>query len=304
MNSHKKNIVASIQARLKNISRTEGVNLNYILTRYGVERFLYRLSKSDYNSRFVLKGASLFTVWLGPSFRTTKDADFLCRGNSDPEYLVQCFKDVCEIESNDGLVFDLDSIRFKDIRQGLQYGGTCIMLLARLGNVRIPLQFDIGFGDNIYPGVETVKYPTLLDMEEPKLQAYPVYTVIAEKFEAMVSLDMANSRLKDFYDIWLLTEEFAFEYSVLKKAVIMTFERRGTKFPEALPSALTDSFALNKDKQVQWNAFLKKTTPKLAPNSFVDAVTKIREFLLPLIQHNIPDTSNWTAADSWHDVAE
>ncbi len=298
----KKNIVASIQARLKNVSKTEGVNLDYILSRYGIERFLYRLSCSAYKNNYVLKGASLFTVWLGPSFRTTKDADFLCNGNSDPEYLVKCFQEICQIESDDGIIFDLDSIRTKDIRRGLQYGGTCIMMIAFLGKIRIPIQCDIGFGDSIYPGVETVEYPTILDMDKPELRAYPVYTVIAEKFEAMVTLDMANSRLKDFYDLWLLTEQFNFDYLTLKSAVIKTFERRKTVFPEELPTALTKQFAQDNNKQIQWKAFLKKTTPKQAPASFEAAINRIREFISPLIDNDITEDSQWTAADSWHSL--
>ena len=295
-----KNITASIQAQLKNASKDQGVNFDYLLARYGIERFLFRLGLSDHKYNFILKGASLFTVWLGPSFRTTKDADFLCNGNSEPDYLVQIFTDICKIELEDALIFDLKSIKTREIRRELQYGGTCIMITARLGQIRIPLQFDIAFGDSIFPCAETVEYPTILNMEKPKIQIYPIYTVIAEKFEAMITLDLANSRLKDFYDIWILSEQFTLDYSTLITALKKTFQRRETKFPNGLPAPLTDAFARDTNKQIQWKAFIKKTHPKVAPDSLEILISRIRTFMLPIINNEIRDGAQWTAADLWH----
>jgi len=301
MSQNKKtNIEASIQARLKNISKDQGLNFDYLLSRYGIERFLFRLGISEHKCNFVLKGASLFAVWLEPSFRTTKDADFLCNGKSDPAYLVQTFKEICEIESEDGLLFDLESIRTREIRIELQYGGTCIMITAKLGKIRIPLQFDIAFGDSVYPSAETVEYPTILNMEKPKIQIYPVYTVIAEKFEAMITLDLANSRLKDFYDIWLLSEQFTLDYSTLITALKKTFQRRETQFPNTLPAPLTDAFAMDASKQIQWKAFIKKTHPKEAPASLGILISRLRTFIQPIINAEIKDGAQWTASNLWH----
>ena len=294
--SNIKDITASVQARLKNLSKTHGVEFDYMLSRYGIERFLYRLSLSKHNSSFILKGASLFTVWIGPAFRTTKDADFLCSGNAEPDYLVKCFKEICSIKSNDGLVFDLNTIRIKDIRLDQQYGGTCIMITAMLGRVRIPLQFDMAFGDSTYPGVETIEYPAMLDMERAKIQSYPVYTVIAEKFEAMVSLDLANSRMKDFYDIWLITELFDLDYSILQTTMEKTFERRGTKFPNNLPTALTEVFYDNDSKQTQWKAFIRKIKPQEYPDSLKTAVIRIKLLIEPLINDALK-SSYWEAVN-------
>ena len=197
-------LAASIRARLLNISREKRVDFNRILTNYGLERLLYRLSVSKYRSEFVLKGAMLFSFWSGDALRATKDVDFLKSGEASIDYLTLVFTDLCEqgAELDDGLIFDETSVRAEEIKEENAYGGVRVTIRARLANARIAIQADVGIGDIITPGSETIKFPVLLDMPSPVLQAYPVETVVAEKFEAMVHLGFANSRMKDFYDVW------------------------------------------------------------------------------------------------------
>ena len=261
-----RNIGHSVNTKLKNIAAQNKLSFEYVLLRYAIERFLYRLGISAHSERFVLKGSSLFSIWLGPMYRVTRDADFYCSGDSDPKFLVQCFHEICTVavSSPDGVIFDLQSIETSEIKKEQQYKGTRITLNAHIAQARVLLQFDIGFGDAIFPAADLHEYPVILAAEAPQIMTYPHYTVIAEKFEAMVFLGMKNSRLKDFYDIWLMTEQFDFDFEILNTAISRTFERRKTKFPSELPIALTSEFTSDPMKISQWNAFLRKTQPKSA----------------------------------------
>lgn len=233
-------------------------------------------------------------------FRVTRDADLYCSGNSDSEFLLQCFREICLQEViPDGVTFDIASMQASEIKKDQQYQGIRILFHARIDQARVTLQFDIGFGDSVFPAAEFTEYPVLLEAEKPRIKVYPRYTVIAEKFEAMVTLGMKNSRLKDFFDIWLLTECFDFDFITLKQALERTFERRKTPFPATLPTALTDEFIKDKMKLSQWNAFLRKTRPKQFPDSLEMATNRITEFLLPMMQiHQVPPTI-WKAAQGW-----
>ena len=283
-----KNIAHSVNVRLKNLAVQKQISFDYILLRYALERFLFRLSVSQHANRFILKGASAFAVWMGPVFRVTRDADLYCSGNSDSEFLLQCFREIC-----------LQEVIASEIKKDQQYQGIRILFHARIDQARVTLQFDIGFGDSVFPAAEFTEYPVLLEAEKPRIKVYPRYTVIAEKFEAMVTLGMKNSRLKDFFDIWLLTECFDFDFITLKQALERTFERRKTPFPATLPTALTDEFIKDKMKLSQWNAFLRKTRPKQFPDSLEMATNRITEFLLPMMQiHQVPPTI-WKAAQGW-----
>lgn len=276
----------SVAERLLNFSKANNEEYNFILVRYGVERLLYRLSQSKVGSRFVLKGASLFLVWFGHTFRTTRDVDLLGVGSSDLESIAQLFRELCvpNTLAVDGLIFQADSVRVNRIKEDQDYEGVRVLLRALLGKSRIDLQVDIGFGDAITPEPERITFPTLLDGPAPTLLAYPPYTAIAEKFQAMVVLDMANSRMKDFYDICVLFRSFTLDAAIVAKAIQRTFARRDMALPEKIPMALTTDFSEDPLKQVQWNAFVKKSRLTVPMGDLPAVVAELREHLLPALQ--------------------
>lgn len=271
----KRNLAASVRQRLLTESQNRKEPFDLILTRYGIERLLYRLSQSDHADRFFLKGAMLFLVWDETAHRPTRDVDLLGSGPTEPTALESVFREVCAVAVEpDGLEFLPDSIKAVPIREEAFYEGVRVTLEARLGNARINIQADVGFGDAITPAPEIVHFPTLLNFTAPRLSAYPVYTVVAEKLEAMVLLGEANSRMKDFYDLWFLGRSFEFDGQTLVAAIRATFKRRGTPVPDTLPIGLTEDFASL--KTVQWRAFARKSglqTPELG-----DVLAALRRF--------------------------
>ena len=254
-----RNVAASIRARLKLYADAHQQDFNLTLTRYGLERLLYRLSISPHANRYLLKGALLFSLWFDQPHRPTRDADLLGFGPDDVESAVLAFREICQIEVDDGLAFDPASVKGTTIRKEAGYGGVRVDVLATLDGARIALQVDIGFGDAVTPAPESVNYPVLLEgLPAPQLRAYPKYTVVAEKFHAVCLLGMANTRMKDYFDLWVLLTEGALDPSELHRAVEATFQRRKLAVPSAVPSGLSDAFALDAAKQKQWVAFLKK----------------------------------------------
>jgi predicted nucleotidyltransferase component of viral defense system len=296
------NFSASAYAKLKNIADTNGWNFMHLLIRYATERFLYRLSVSPYAEQFVLKGGNLFVIWQnGQNYRPTIDSDLLCFGNTGEQHLQTIFVEMCRSTAcgNDGMIFDADSIEISPIREDTEYGGTRFVLNAYLGQARIRLQFDIGIGDAITPSPELAEYPALLGHPAPRLKIYPMATAIAEKTEAMVSRGLLNSRMKDFYDIWLLSELFDHDYTTLCNALRNTFERRNVPLPTATPDAWTEEFSSNPAKVVQWRAFLRKNKLDAASADFAVTVARIATFLRPVcFPPNTPPTT-WTAALGW-----
>jgi predicted nucleotidyltransferase component of viral defense system len=247
-----KDLAASVRARLMQTARQSGEEFQYVLTRYALERLLYRLSRSNEGKNFVLKGAMLFQLWTGTSHRPTRDLDLLSAGAPAVPRLEEVFRQVCgEQVEEDGLRFLATSIKGEQIKEQDEYQGIRIRGEAKLGNAKIPLQIDIGFGDTITPGPLEIEYPTLLDFPAPKLLAYNRETVIAEKFQAMVNLGMANSRMKDFFDVWSLARTFAFDGQPLSAAIAATFQRRKTDLPAEMPLALSEEFADDRTKQTQ-----------------------------------------------------
>ena len=254
-----KDLSASIRQRLLTWSQHEQLDFQYVLTRYGIERLLYRLSCSAYRERFILKGAMLYVAWEGWSPRQTRDVDLLGRGNPNLFDWPTIITDICRLEvAPDGLIFDPETLQVADIRDDQAYGGQRLRLRAALGVARIDIQMDVGFGDSVFPRPEQLVFPVLLDLPAPTLLAYPRETVVAEKLHAMVSLGLANSRMKDFYDLWLLARQFAFTGTRLAGAIRATFERRQTELPTVAPVALTASFYAEPNKAVQWQAFLRR----------------------------------------------
>jgi hypothetical protein len=251
-------------------------------TRFAFERLLYRLSVSDFSGEFILKGASLFTVWTKDAYRPTMDLDLLGVGINSQERILGIFRQLCGIPvDEDGLRFDPESVRIMAIRKSGDYHGERVNLLARLGNARIPLQVDIGFGDVVTPEAESIRYPTFLDMPAPRVKASTKQTVVAEKFHAMVFLGMMNSRMKDFYDLYMLATGFDFDGRLLKDAIAATFRRRKTPIPTDLPIALTEEFYNDSIKQKQWKAFVRKIDGGELPE-FPVIVELLTKFILPV----------------------
>jgi predicted nucleotidyltransferase component of viral defense system len=297
-----KNIVASVQARLADRSRELGVQHQFTLARYGGERLLYRLSKSQFADRFILKGATLLLLWLGEPIRPTKDVDLLGFGDTSAGALKQVFISLCAVEvPDDGLKFLADSIQIEPIRKDQAYGGMRVKLMAMLGNIRIPLQIDIGTGDAVVPPPEMLEYPPLLGFPPARIRAYRPETSIAEKTEAMVLLGRANSRMKDFFDIHQLAETRTFDGETLRQAIAATFERRGIEVPTERPLGLTGEFAENAQKKVQWTAFVKRTRrPDLQDLDAV--VAALDRFLWPVLQaatRHEPWAYRWSDGGPW-----
>jgi len=300
----KRNMGHSVFQRLLNMARAEKQDLNLLLLRYGMERFLYRLSISPHKDRFVLKGASMFLVWKGRNFRVTRDADLLGFGSPDVKAIAGVFSEICRIdlEAEDGMVYLTATVNAAAIREEQEYDGVRVTFEGRLHQARIPLQIDIGFGDAVTPGPETVVFPTLLDAPPATLKAYPRYTMVAEKLEAMVRLGLPNSRMKDFYDVCLLSQMFAFEGSVLREAIANTFQRRETVLPESEPFAFTETFFMDGQKQIQWKAFVKKTKPTEPSEDLGDAVRQISRFIMPplrSLQSGTPFPLMWIPGKGW-----
>lgn len=273
-----RNLAASVRARLKQHADKNKQDFNLTLTHYGLERLLYRLSVSEHASNFLLKGALLFAFWYDAAHRPTRDADLLGIGPDDVETAVRTFSQICRIAAEDGLEFDPESVKGTVIRKDAGYGGVRIDIRAMLDGARIALQVDIGFGDAVTPAAQAISYPVLLeDFPPPLLRAYPKYTVIAEKYHAVCLLGLANTRLKDYYDLLVLLDDNTLDILETRRAIEATFERRKMEIPSTMPVGLTDTFASDKIKQTQWNAFLKKN--RLDTFVLADVVSRLREKL-------------------------
>jgi predicted nucleotidyltransferase component of viral defense system len=274
-----RNIGASVRARLLNLAKERNQPFDLLLTRYVLERLLYRLSISKHRDRFVLKGAFLMTTWLDDPYRPTRDLDFLGLGNSDPQAIIRAMREVCAVSADDAVSFDVARVTVDRIRDEQEYGGLRVKTTATVGGARVRVVVDIGFGDAIEPGIEETELPVLLDQPSPRLRAYPRETVIAEKFQAMVMLGRANSRMKDFYDIWVLARSHEFTGGALARAIAATFARRRTAIPTEPPDALTHAFAEDSTKQREWAAFVEDVVIK--PGSLMQVVDDIASFLMP-----------------------
>ena len=277
-----RNLSHSVHDRLLNLAHREQQPYDLVLVRYALERLLYRLSCSEYQSRFVLKGAFLFAAWREAVLRPTRDMDLLGYGAPDAATLVDVFRTLCaQGVPDDGLEFLPASVRDEDIREGNVYHGVRIHLTARLASANIPLQIDIGFGDMITPPAEELDFPTLLDFPAPHVLAYPKSVVVAEKFEALVTLGLANSRMKDFYDLWMLAQRSTFDGEVLSQALRATFDRRRIPLPIEMPLALTPVFAEDRVKQAQWAAFVRKSRLAAPGLTLPSLIPLLAAFLLP-----------------------
>jgi nucleotidyltransferase AbiEii toxin of type IV toxin-antitoxin system len=292
-----RNVAASVRQRLMNTAQATGRPFQEVLQYFAMERLLNRLSLSPHAERFVLKGALMFTVWGAPASRPTRDIDLLGRMNNSVDALVPVFRDVCQqAVEPDGLVFAVDSLQGQVIKEHADYAGVRVTFQAFLENARVPMQIDIAFGDVVVPEAALTDYPTILKLAAPRLLAYPKETVVAEKFEAMVKLGQLNSRLKDFFDLWVLSRQFEFDGRILSMAVTQTFQNRQTAI-NPRPVALTATFANDPIKQTQWKGFLRKSRLDMAPPQLADVVDAIGRFLLPLA---LALSTGQTFSSEWH----
>lgn len=274
-----RNIGASVRARLLNLSRETGQNHNLLLTRYALERLLYRLTQTPHRDRFVLKGAMLMTTWFDDPYRPTRDVDLLGFGDQEPRAMLEVFREVCSVEANDGVEFDRDRLEVTANREDLVYGGLRLQTYASVGGARLRIVIDIGFGDAVEPGLEELQLPVLLDQPSPVLRAYARETVVAEKFQAMVMIGQANTRLKDYYDLWVLSESYEFDQARLATAIAATFKRRRTAVPTEIPDGLRPAFYNDEAKVAQWRAFVEDVA--VDPGELGVVAEALAAFLMP-----------------------
>ncbi len=301
-------VASSVRQRLLNLSRKQQEEFQGLLTRYALERLLYRLSQSEYQDIFILKGATLFSVWSNEPHRATQDLDLLGYGSKTIPEWEQVFRDICCVQvAVDGIEFKEETVRGERIKEDQKYEGVRLKLTAMLLNARIPIQIDIGFGDAITPAPESLEFPTLLNFPAPRVRAYWRETVVAEKFQAMVMLGIANSRMKDFYDLWFLSQKFTFAGETLGGAIKATFERRQTSLPLTPPLALRKEFSEDETKQKQWNAFIRKGKLKSDQQTLGEVVAILQGFLMPpslAVAKGESFEQIWEPAGFWKQVSD
>lgn len=293
---------ASVRARLLRLARERGEDFQLLLTRYANERLLFRLSASGNAQQFVLKGAALFTLWMGKPHRATRDLDLLGFGEPGVEHVREVFSEVLTRDvADDGVHFDLATLAVSPIREDQEYSGVRVEVVARVTNAQVRLQVDVGFGDAVTPEASVVEVPSLLEFPAPRMRAYPRETVVAEKLEAMVKLGMANSRMKDFHDIAVLARSFSFDGELLTRAIRATFAHRKTTLPTTTPVALTATFAEDSMKRTQWSGFVRKVGIS-GGESLPETIAAVRTFVeAPLLAAAGagPLPSSWQAGKGW-----
>jgi hypothetical protein len=297
-----RNTASSVHQRLLDNAKESSRPFNELLQHFAIERFIYRLSKTPHAERFILKGALMFSAWSGAASRPTLDIDLLGKMDNSIESIVAAMKDTCSVEvEKDGMSFHAETVTAARITEDADYEGVRVRLQGSLGNARVSLQVDIGFGDVVVPGPSKIEFPVLLDFPRPELAGYSMESTIAEKFQAMVKLGVLNSRMKDFYDIWMLSRSFSFKGKLLAEAIKKTFENRST--PVTIdPAIFNPSFVKDGNKKVQWQGFIKKTNLTDAPEDFEDVVALVKVFLEPLVVSIAEQrvfNSIWTAPGPW-----
>lgn len=297
-----KNLAASLCSKLLNRSRERKEDFQFVLSRWIAERFLYRLGVSKQRDQFVLKGATMFLIWKGELARPTRDVDLLGYGAPDIKSVVKTVREICSLHADDGIEFDLDGIRGEAIREDAEYDGIRVFVGATLDKAKVTMQIDIAYGDVVEPAPIEAKMPVMLDLPAPTLRAYPPEAVIAEKFEAMVKLGMGNSRMKDFFDIWMLSREQTFGMPRLRRAIHATFKRRKTPLPRSVPMAFTKAFLSDAAKLGQWNGFLRRIQLKEGHAELGDVGAAIAGFVMPAIEAargKEAEEMEWTPGGPW-----
>jgi predicted nucleotidyltransferase component of viral defense system len=297
-----RNIAASIRQRLLNHARSGGRPFNEVLQYFALERFLYRMGRSPYRDRLVLKGALMFTVWQSPVTRSTRDIDLLGHIDNTVEQVVSAIRTICQGPApEDGLRFDAEGIVGERIVEAADYAGVRVRFRAYLGKAWIPMQIDVGFGDPLVPGPSLVSLPAILDLPRPEVQGYSRESAIAEKLQVMIYLGEINSRMKNFYDVWLLASSFQFDGLVLAEAIRRTFDWRQTTLSTDLV-AFTDAFAQSPETERQWRAFVDRHRLQGAPETLQGTVKVLSAFLLPVVRalsSGQPFDRHWSAGGPW-----
>lgn len=273
------NIVASIKARLTNIARAKGMPFDLLLIQFVLERILYRLSISDHRQQFILKGGMLLITWIPDDARVTRDLDLLAHGEASEDFIRAVFAELFSMDVGDGLEFVAGEMRIAPIREEMEYGGYRLKTTALLDRTRVPVTVDIGYGDAVTPAADNIEYPVLLDMAAPKIRSYPPETVIAEKFQALVALGLTNSRMKDYYDLWVLGAAVDLDTKKIAAAISATFNRRGTEIPHATPVGLSAEFGNDETKIRQWRLYLESLG--VEPVDLTAVVSRIAGYLMP-----------------------
>jgi len=291
---------ASFRQRLLNLAKAEGRVFNHLLQFYAMERFLFRLSQSPHSRFFVLKGGLMFRIWHGASARPTMDIDLLARADNEPEVITLIFRDICGTScEEDGMHFDAESLAAIRIKEDARYSGVRLNFLGYLGTARVPMQIDLGFDDIIHPQAEDISLPVLLPLPAPILAGYSKESVIAEKYEAMTKLGLLNTRMKDFYDLWHLSRNFAYTGDRLAGAIAKTFGHRGTLL-SSTPSALSPEFS--KDKQVLWRSFRARIADQQSPAELQQVTDDLQGFLITItaaLLETTPVPAHWPAGGPW-----
>lgn len=297
------NMPASVRAKLQNKAKEANRPFAEMLQYYAMERFLYRFSKSQYTHHFILKGALMFTAWNIPQRRTTLDIDFLARFDNQIGSIEKVIKDICKVKVvSDGLIYEPETVKGMRIKEDADYEGVRVKFVGFLERARIPMQMDIGFGDIVYPRPKIFDYPVILDLPKPHLKGYPLESVVSEKFEAMVKLGLLNSRMKDFFDIWLMMRQFDFDGLNLTEALKRTFEHRKTELPQKRPLFAEEIYDDKSDRQILWMAFLRKNDIKHVPDKLSATAKAIEKFLtkpLDAIHRGLEFKKAWRASGSW-----
>jgi hypothetical protein len=297
-----KNLAASVRQRLMNKAIEANRPFQELLQYFAMERFLYRLSQSQHSGKFILKGALMFTAWGVPTSRPTKDIDLLARMDNSVGAVETVMREVCgQAVEADGLDFDIESVTGEAITEDADYSGVRLRFLVKLQNARVSMQIDMGFGDVVTPTAALTAYPALLDFAAPQLLGYPRETVASEKFEAMTKLGVLNSRMKDFYDLWLLSRKFDFDGAMLATAIQKTFANRTTEV-QSRPAAITPEFGGDASKQTQWLGFLRKTKLNDVPTTLQAVIDDLALFLGPVakaVASNSAFKQRWVAPGPW-----
>lgn len=296
-----RNVAASHRAKLLALARTRGEDFQFLLGRWTIERFLYRLARSRHKDSFVLKGAMLLLAWGSELYRPTKDLDLLGFGSADVVEVANRIREICSVPAHDGIVLDVAGIEAERIKEDAEYEGVRVWVPASLEGARVTMQIDVGFGDAVDPAPAELPFPTLLPLDAPVVRAYPPEAVIAEKFQAMIALGIANSRMKDFFDIWRFATTKRFDLVSLSQSIRKTFERRRTGMPEVPPVALTDEFLQDTAKKTQWTAFCNRLGLRDTPA--LDAIGPVLiSFLMPAVEQarqRKPNALIWQPPGPW-----
>lgn len=275
---------AQVHAALMKVAREQQADFNAILVQYAIERLLHRLSLTKEVHNFILKGAMLFRVWEGNLHRPTRDVDFLGYGEPSPESIAEVIRAVITSEGEpDGLRFESESVKAQEIREGEGYGGVSLSLRAFLAHIPVTVRIDVGFGDAVTPDAETRAFPTLIGHTAPRIRVYSHETLVAEKVEALCRFGIANSRMKDYYDLLSVSRRFETDGPLLANAISATFERRKTEIPREVPVGLSSEFSLDQEKQQQWQGFLHRLELSDAPMELPSVVEQVSRFVLPVL---------------------